>query len=380
MQTPLRDASTRSIRSLVASSSSARMLNLHGLAAQNLVDPDYLERPLFAHPVLNRAIIVKYNVGPSEADRLAPRRFNATKILFPFDPSDLELGAQFLFVDQQEFVSTLTRRLNYAALSLDRDVEVLRILDELPTLDPFLIHENLTRRQIEVGRCYFQLNETDRNRMLGSVTAEIEALVRLCFGEAKSVDGRARLLSQLLLANQESPELEPLRETFRMQTPEFSEAMFAWKAFLYYRWRSRVIAPQLRSTLNSVAAISAGRYDIDQMPIVMRAKQRLEETAGRAWREVGQRLKLYDKAFAALTERKNPEAFRAFLKQGPDMVLEVGQRIGQLELVIGFWDYRFGDRPISAVAPDTVFEGMRDLLQALSVALSPPAKKPKSPV
>jgi hypothetical protein len=156
--------------------------------------------------------------------------------------------------------------------------------------------------------------------------------------------------------------------------------MFAWKAFLYYRWRSRVIAPRLKSTLNSVAAISAGRYDIDQMPIVMRAKQRLEETAARAWREVGQRLKLYDKAFAALTERKSPEAFRAFLKQGPDMVLEVGQRIGQLELVIGFWDYRFGDRPISAVAPDTVFEGMRDLLQALSVALSPPAKKPRPAV
>ncbi len=70
----------RNLSTIVATSSSARVLNLHALHVEQPEDPDYRGAPMFAHPVLNRAIIVKHNVAPGEEDRLAPRRFNATKV------------------------------------------------------------------------------------------------------------------------------------------------------------------------------------------------------------------------------------------------------------------------------------------------------------
>ena len=84
-------AGVRNLKALMATASSARILNLHGLAAEQPSDPGYVSQPMFVHPVLNRAIIVKHNVAPGEEAKIAPRRFNATKIIFPFDPTDLNL-------------------------------------------------------------------------------------------------------------------------------------------------------------------------------------------------------------------------------------------------------------------------------------------------
>jgi hypothetical protein len=364
-------AGLRSLKSIAVTASTARVLDLHALAAENLDDPDYLEHPLFVHPVLNRSIIVKHNVRSGEEDRLAPRRLNVTKIIFPFDPSDLNLGGQFMFVDQHDFVAALTRYLDYTDLPLDRDVAMLRMLDKLPTLDPFLIREILNKQKLEVARCYYRFSKEDKAEMLGFVAGEIEALIQLCFGETVANDKRTRRLSQLLLADQDSLELEPLRLTLRMDPAEFSEAMFSWKAFLYYRWRSRTVAPMLKSTLKSIAGIRSRRYERDELSFVIGAKALLEKTITSSWREVAQRLKLYDRAFASLTNQENPDGFRTFLIHGSSLFIELGERIGRLEQVVSFWNDRFGNQRIAGMSPDDVLDGMRELLQALSVWPTP---------
>ena len=150
----------RSLKGLTARASSARVLDLHAVAQENLQNPGYFEHPLFIHPVLNRAIIAKHNMGPGEA-QIAPRRFNATKVIFPFDKFDLGLGGQYLFVDQSDFLGAVARLLDYTDLPQDRDVAVLRAIDRLPTLDPFLIHEILGQQHIEVDPCYCRLSKTD---------------------------------------------------------------------------------------------------------------------------------------------------------------------------------------------------------------------------
>ena len=362
-------AGVRSLKGIAATASSARILDLHALALEAPEDPDYLESPLFLHPLLNRSIIVKHNLGSDEDDRSGPGRFNATKVIFPFDQSDLDLGGQFLIVDQRDFIGALTRHLDYSTLSLDRDLAVLRAVDRLPTLDPFLVREILNQHQIEVGRCYYRFSQCDKAQMLDFVANEIESLIRACVGELKENDKRTQHLSQLLLADQGSPELEPLRATFRMEPAQFSEAMFSWKAFLYYRWRSRTLAPMLRRTLRSISQIQSRRYEHGDLSFIDRAKRMLEKTITSSWREVGQRLRLYDLAFASLTDQESADGFRSFLVHGSHLFLELGDRIGRLEQVSSFWDDRFGGERFTDLAPDEVFDGLRDLLQALSVRI-----------
>ncbi|WP_421934338.1 hypothetical protein [Phenylobacterium sp.] len=367
MQAPKAGGGVRSLKGIVATAGAARVLNLHALAAEDRDDPEYNQRPLFIHPVLNRSIIMKYNVPSGEEDNLAPRRFNSTKIVFPFDQDDLDLGGQGLFVDQVDFPNVLARVLDYTDLPLGRDVRVLRTLDRLPTLDPFLVRETLKQLQIDVGRCYSRLNSADQTEMLAFVAGEVEALIRQCFGEVKSNDRRSRRLSQLLLAEQDNAELQPLRDIFRMDVSEFAEAMFSWKGFLYYRWRSRTLAPMLRSTLKSLLAVRAGRYGRIESAFVVSASEQVQQTITAAWREVGQRLRLYDQAFASLTDQENPDGFRSFLMRGSGLFMEIGARIGQMEQVVSFWNYCFSAERLAGMSPEEVLDGLRDLLQALSI-------------
>jgi hypothetical protein len=358
-----------SLKSIAATASSARVLDLSALALAGIEDPHYLAFPFFIHPVLNRSILVKHNVRWGEDDPAAPRRFNVTKVIFPFDADDMGLGGQYLYVDQADFVGLLTRHLDYRDLPLQRDLGVLRAIDRLPTLDPFLLSETLNRSQIEVGRCYYRFSDNDRARMLDFVSGEIEALIRLCFGEIAINDERTRRLSLLLLSDQDSHELEPLRETFRMDVVEFSEAIFSWKAFLYYRWRTKMLAPELGRTLNSITVARRLHGRGGETTFIVRAARLLERSVRNAWREANDRLGLYDEAFASLTAQRSPENFRAFLANGASLFLQLGHRIGRLEQAASFWDDRFGGARVASMTADEVADGLRDILQALSVGL-----------
>jgi hypothetical protein len=359
-------AGVRSLKVLVAEASSARVLDLATLAIEAPDEPDYATMPMFQHPVLNRTIILKHNVASTDEDKMAPRRLGATKVIFPFDPNDLDLGGQYLFVDQPDFMAALTRHLDYGDMPLERDVAVLRLLDRLPTLDPFLIRGLLAHQRISVGRCYYRLTELDRAEMLAFVVGHIQALITLCFGEPKAGDTRAEKLSQRLLGEEESPELGLLRESLRMAPDEFSEAMFTWKAFLYYRWRAEELAPQIKVTIKSFGRIRARRFDADELTFVMRCKGLLQRAVAGLTDEVEQRLTRYDEAYDALTQAGDPNSFRLFLARGAG--LELGERIGRLEQVVAFWRQRFGQERITTMSPDEILDGMRDLLQGLSIS------------
>lgn len=360
-------AGVPNLKDMVATWPSARMLNLHGLSTEPPADSDYFIRPMFAHPVLNRAIIVKHNVRPGEEERAAPRRFNTTKVIFPFDPRDLNLGGQFLYVDQQDFVPALTRHLEYGDLPLHRDVAVLRILDKLPTLDPFLVREGLASHRFAVDSCYYRFSEPEKAHMLGFVEHEIESLIELCFGEVKALERRAKRFSQLLLADHDSPELEPLRVTLRMDGPEFMAAMFAWKAFLYYRWRAHALTPALKETVKSIGRINKRRYNTDALRFVVAARTLLETTIAKSWREIGLKLQMYDDAYDGLTHDQKPDNFRQFLSNGANLFIDLGNRIGVLEQVVSFWDHRLTKHHTGHMSPDDVMVAMRDLLQGLSI-------------
>jgi hypothetical protein len=365
-------AGVRGLKSVAATASSTRVLDLHSLGSTPPADPDYKTRPLFVHPLLNRTLIVKHNLRDGEDEGVSARRFNATKVIFPFDAQDLGLGGQYVFAEQHGLSEMLARHLDYTERDLDRDVRVLRALAQLPTLDPFLVREVVSRHSLDVARCYYQFSRSDKTEMLGFVTTQLEALIALCFGDADK--RHAERMSALLLSDQSDPKLDPLRETLRMDPAEFAEAMFSWKAFLYYRWKSRSMRSTLRATVRAMRTVRGDRRGAEAALYIERARRLLEQTMALAWRGVSERLKLYDEAYEELTTGRSADGFRGFLQAGPQLLLEVGERIGRLEQVASYWDYTFGGRQAQELSPEQISDGLRDLLQELSIwpgALTP---------
>jgi len=357
----------QSLRNITARSSSARVLDLHSLARECAPDPDHRARPMFAHPMLNRTLVVKHHPRPGEFEFGADRGAIVTKVIFPFDPGDLDLGGQFLLVDDPDLVDQLERHLDYRDADIDRDVLVLKLLDRLPTLDPFLLYEALNANKIEVATCYFRLSPSDKAEMLDFVARQVETLIGLCFGGVAVSGAQAKRLSELILSEGDSPELAPLRLAMRMEGPQFSQAMFCWKAVLYYRWRSRSLGPEMKLTRRSIASVDTARFDIDAAPYVRRAVLELESMIADCERRIAEMFRIYDEVFDALTEQRTPEPFRRFLIDGPKLFARLGERMGRLEQLVSYWQHQFPGRSVRQISPEAVFDGLRNLLSALSL-------------
>ncbi len=173
------DRSVRSLRSLGGASTS-RVLNLMSIALNRNDDPEHKAKPLFTSPVFNRAILVRHRVRSDDSYLFATRRSIATKIIVPFDERDLKLGGRSFFVDQRGYADAIQKLGNYRDSSgMERDLEIPRLIDTVPSLDPFLLREHLRINQFDVGDCYFEISETDRKRMFLDLARNIQGLIQL---------------------------------------------------------------------------------------------------------------------------------------------------------------------------------------------------------
>ena len=174
------DRSVRNLVHLRSSASTARVLNLLNVYKEHGDTEEWAEKPMFRTPALNRSMIIKHRLRRDELDAFPIKRQVATKIVIPIDTNDLRTGGRFLFVGQRHF-----ERLLKEAFGMEHDhpdIAVLRLLDRLPSLDPFLLREQLKRNGVEPAPCYLAISESDMARMIHFVEEEIRPLVTLSLG------------------------------------------------------------------------------------------------------------------------------------------------------------------------------------------------------
>lgn len=341
----VQNSQSRTIRSLdhlQNSGSTARVLNLRDIHLRMSGDPDFLARPLFKNPDLNRAIIVKHRLRSNETEEFTLPRATATKILLPIDINDLKMGARYLFIGQKGFDELLSESFGIKISFDSNDYRTLRLIDETPSLDPFLLREQLRRNALEPARCYFDLSPGDTRNMLAFAQREIEPLVMVSMGHDPAVAVRARKLAHKILANASDAELDPLRRTMQLDHNQYLEGIFCWKAFLYYKWRLMELLPQVAEVSKQIDTIRPrGVIDSDTRALLVSSRETIRNAFVTALRRVRDTLAVYDQAYQGLTQRRDPVAFRTFLLNAPSLFSELGDRLGAVDHVISFWRFRF---------------------------------------
>ena len=265
-----KDRAIRSLEHLQATASTARVLNLRDITLRMGGDPDFLAKPLFKNPDLNRSIILKHRLRSNEVDEFQLPRFTATKILLPIDINDLKMGARYLFIGQKGFDNLLYESFGIQISYDSNDYRTLRLLDETPSLDPFLLREQLRRNGLEAARCYFDLSAADTRSMLAFAQREIEPLVLVSIGPDAASSTYARKLAHKILVNAADAELDPLRRTMQLDHNQYQEGIFCWKAFLYYKWRMTEILPNVGKIAKEIETIRPrGVIDADTRSLLL---------------------------------------------------------------------------------------------------------------
>ncbi len=358
----------RNLANLGETASTSRVLNLSQIHLSSSREKEYQLRPFFRDSQLNKCILVKHTLRANERDLFARAKRTATKIILPFDPLDLRLGGRSIFVNQTGFDSFCRSYFNIDDASANNDVQILRLLDQLPSLDPFLVREHLGRNGFRPGACYLKISPFDVQRMVGFANAEIERLVVTAFGNAFSGDAGIKLAGKIL-ADELDKELGPLRRVMRMTEEEFSDGIFSWRGFLYFKWRHIELQEEMRKVLEGLASYQPGGTSDEALKEYLKeVRPRLARKIVTAISNVGRTLNIYDQSYHALVEGGNPGPFRRFLLDGPGLFFELGENIGILSHIGSFWSYRMSQAMQSQrLSPLEYADVLMDFEDSLSV-------------
>jgi hypothetical protein len=348
----------RSMRGLERTASTSRVLNLAALAVKHADNPEHLAQPLFLAPALNAAVILKHRLRANEAETVWTPHRTATKLIVPFERSDLGLGGRSLFVGERGWIERLQDLAGSQDLS--RDASVLEALDELPSLDPFLLREHLKRRGFVVSESHFEISQGDLEMMQQFVGTEISKLISLAYTDSTGNDANTARLVEALLSNRTDERLEPLRLTLRLEGESYREGIFAWKGFLYYKWTLNSLWPKLREVLVELLKVkTVGPRDFEHESLIKTMKVRLHDNIELQVKAVGDLLRIYDRVFEELTRNGNATAFRDFLLKSPEMLVALGEGTGVISHIASFWRFRFPkNKPLEAGVSEMV-----DILQ-----------------
>ena len=334
------DRTIRNLDNLHRSASTARLLNLLRVAGDHGHTRAWAEEPLFETALLNRAMLVKHRLRRDELDCFVGRRHVATKIILPIDTADLRAGGRFTFVNQLGFERIMKE--GFGLTPDHPDVETLTIIDQLPSLDPFLLRERLRRSGIEPAPCYFAISESDLAQMSSFVEQEIHPLVSLSVGDIEIMPGSVQTLAAKILSGEPGENMEALRVTLRLSADDYQEGIFCWKGFLYYKWVLTSLATELRDVSEEVANLRPrGRIEPGLMDYLSRTRVQLRSRILRTTEEARLTIQVYDRAFAGLSVEGQSGAFRDFLIQAPSMFSRLGEQLGALQHIVSFWRYRF---------------------------------------
>ena len=365
--------STSEIRSLSAlenSSSTARVLNLRKVFADYGQDDDYNKSPFFSNLTLNRCLILKHRLRGNERDEFTEFRTIATKLVVPIDVTDLKMGALYVFVGQRNFEKMLCNSLNKTEMEIQKDLEILRTVDTIPTLDPFLLRETLDRAGIKPASCYFQISQADIIRMLAFVEAEIGALVRMSFGNDGNAE-QASILTKKLLSNSGAADTEALRLTLHMDHIQYREGIFCWKAFLYYKWQITDLKSRASRILSEIEnVIPRGKATSEEKILIADMRSNISRSFNWAVRSVNDTLSIYDNAYYMLTQKSDPQVFKNFLLAAPEMFKALGERLGAVQHLLTFWRYRVPEGTRPQMAAEELLDIFADFENSLDVVNS----------
>jgi hypothetical protein len=361
------DRSVRSLEHLERSASTSRVLNLRAIGLHWGRDADYKKRPFFQSSALNAGIIVKHRLRGDEPDLFSTPRRVATKILVPLQSTDLRLGARYAFVGQRGFKEALYNAFGIAIGHDSVDLRTLAVLDESPTLDPFLLRELLLRHGLAPARCYFELSQADANRMLEFAQREIAPLVELTGGSADPNSPHTIKLTRKILSNAGDAELEPLRRTLQLDHHQFEEGVFSWKAFLYYKWKLVDLLPQVQPVLHQIETIRPrGGLTSENKASIAASRETLRGKLADAARQVRATLEFYETAYRAMTQNRDSGAFRDFILGAPRLFNELGDRLGAIDHMVSFWSFRFPKDRLSVVTADELADIFGDFENGFS--------------
>ena len=286
--------------------------------------------PLFRNKYLNNIIILKV---VAQTRRNRQRTYTTdTLIYFPYNGENIYEGGDSVLYSDPKRDAKLAHKCGFdpdepaQQDDIEHDNQLLEMLADIPTLDPFLLREKATQLNLEgeINPAYFNLTQEEWSTFQAPIRDKIDALVRKALGVTHSLDTTdiAKHVTNFLDKIWEARDIENIEafvDSMAMPRDRAPELFFAWKAICYYQAQSRALEPSLKRLFQWIGD-SRTALPIDLMTVredlreqidaeIALLKQRMREY----YRETVSVLEIYEDSYQQFIEHSNPEPFKRFL-------------------------------------------------------------------
>ncbi len=318
---------------------STRVYNVDRLHREIMADGAPRDEMLFRHKELHRIIFIKEALYDPEYQKDRPLRVG-TKLYFAFNEANAFEGGKSIFAGDPQFDDAMAFQLGFERgrkrEDYIRDRDIIQILDQLPSLDPFLVKDRLAAEGISPNPAYFEIADEEWQQIRQHVMRRFRPIIDVAFGGLDSVQAQARLRSlvQKLWEAMDMEALGPVIRAMELSPEEAPAALHAWKGIIYYDFRLSRIEERVKDFANWLAkkAEPVDMVQPVQRKIIEEVRTAVRGKVRDRWQAVRGRLDEYNDAYRALfIEKRSPGPFIAFLGNASDIFNELGDCLSRLD-------------------------------------------------
>ena len=161
---------------------SSRVFNCNDVAGKLESRQGEQNPHFFKTPALHHLVVMKEALRYDEPRH--PRGLPiASKLYVPYNAADIYEGGRSIFFHSPNLLQVFHEQFGVdnsfaSAANLDHDLRIFQILDELPSLDGFLMHDALVLEGIEANEAYFDVSPEERIGIQEFIRGKMEPLVR----------------------------------------------------------------------------------------------------------------------------------------------------------------------------------------------------------
>lgn len=291
--------------------------------------------PLFRNKYLNHCIVLKV-ITTARRNRQRVHHTD-TLIYFPYNASNIYEGGDSVLYSDPNRDAQLRHKCGFDPEdpsqheAIEHDQQVLALLADIPTLDPFLLREKALQMEVadEIHPAYFNLTQDEWTAFQTPIREKIDALVRKALGvthnlETSDIAAHVTNFLDKIWEARDIDTIEGFVDSMALPRERAPELFFAWKAICYYQAQTRALEPALKRlfqwigdprTALPIDLVTLRKELRDQIDAELQLlKQRMREY----YRATTAIIDRYEDSYRRFIAHDNPDPFKRFLGDAQD--------------------------------------------------------------
>jgi len=259
-----------------------------------------------------------------------------TGIYIPNDEEQPLIGGWAIYLRQAKAPQLLRHYMGVDETSddpdLEHDLKVLRAIDELPSLDPFLLKCRFEALGLNVDPEALDIREEEEKAIRRLIEQRIGRILTKAYGGARGMQPEQlkRIIDSIW--NPSMPESTKFVEAFGISAADCPKVFFALQGITFYEYQfskamagCKFVMEWLNGpALKPVDLVMYPKYEQDRLQML---RQEVHKAMGGTLRALAETFKNYDTALEEFVSRNNPAPIRTFLMSADKIFWRLGQGI-----------------------------------------------------